>query len=81
MWEYVVSKAVGSFKTQEGLNRVSALYVERKGQFLSAESIIVEKMKKVIEEAKWTSEALPIMDAWLDKKQQADKSKNHKAGK
>ncbi|KAK7792308.1 hypothetical protein R5R35_007753 [Gryllus longicercus] len=66
MWEYFVSRALSNFKTQEGLDLVSELYVSRMGQFGPAEPIVEEALKTIKEEAEWSNENLPDMEHWLD---------------
>nr|CAD7424699.1 unnamed protein product [Timema monikensis] len=68
MWEYLISCATSVFKTQEGYDMVSELYVARQGEFGTAESIMENSLKTIKEEARWSEENLPEMEAWLDNK-------------
>ncbi|KAJ8870566.1 hypothetical protein PR048_029589 [Dryococelus australis] len=66
MWEYLISTSTGSFNTQEGLDLVSELYVAKQGEFGSADAIIERSIKTIKEEARWSDENLPTMEAWLE---------------
>nr|CAD7586017.1 unnamed protein product [Timema genevievae] len=68
MWEYLISCATSVFKTQEGYDMVSELYVARQGEFGTAESIMENSLKTIKEEARWSEENMPEMEAWLDNK-------------
>lgn len=45
---------------------VSELYVEKQGDFGTAEFIVERALKNIKEETKWSDENLPIIEAWLD---------------
>lgn len=45
---------------------VSQLYVQRQGEFGSAEHIIEKSLKNIKEETKWSDENLPVIEKWLD---------------
>lgn len=45
---------------------VSALYVQRQGEFGSAEHIIEKSLRNIKEETKWSDENLPVIEKWLD---------------
>jgi len=45
---------------------VSQLYVQRHGEFGSAEHIIEKSLKNIKEETKWSNENLPVIEKWLD---------------
>lgn len=66
LWDNLIGAATGSFSTQEGFDKVSALYVQRQGEFGSAEHIIEKSLKNIKEEAKWCNENLPVIEKWLD---------------
>lgn len=54
------------FTTQEGYDMVKQLYVQRQGEFGSAEHIIEKSLKNIKEETKWSDENLPVIEKWLD---------------
>jgi aminopeptidase N len=62
----MISTATGVFTTQEGYDLVSQLYVQRQGEFGSAEHIIEKSLKNIKEETKWSNENLPIIETWLN---------------
>lgn len=62
----MISTATGVFTTQEGYDMVSQLYVQRQGEFGSAEHIIEKSLKNIKEETKWSDENLPVIEKWLD---------------
>ncbi|XP_067015197.2 aminopeptidase N [Anabrus simplex] len=66
LWEYLIDRAITNFKTQEGLDLVSELYVSRMGQFGTAEPIVEEALRTIKEEAEWSNENLPVIEQWLD---------------
>lgn len=66
LWDNLISSATGVFTTQEGYDMVSALYVQRQGEFGSAEHIIEKSLKNIKEETKWSDENLPVIEKWLD---------------
>lgn len=66
LWDNLVSSATGVFTTQEGYDMVSALYVQRQGEFGSADHIIEKSLKNIKEETKWSDENLPVIEKWLD---------------
>lgn len=45
---------------------VSKLYIQRQGEFGTAEHIIEKSLKNIKEETKWSDENLPIIEKWLD---------------
>lgn len=45
---------------------VKQLYVQRQGEFGSAEHIIEKSLKNIKEETKWSDENLPVIEKWLD---------------
>ncbi|XP_055524204.1 aminopeptidase N [Wyeomyia smithii] len=67
MWDNLVNSATGSFTTQEGYDMVSQLYVQRQGEFGTAEHIIEKSLKNIKEETKWSDENLPVIEKWLDR--------------
>lgn len=66
LWNSIISSATSVFKTQEGLDMVSALYVERQTEFGNADFVIEKALKNIKEETKWSNENLPIIEKWLD---------------
>ena len=66
LWDSLISTATGVFTTQEGLDMVKQLYVQRQGEFGSAEHIIEKSLKNIKEETKWSDENLPVIEKWLD---------------
>lgn len=61
-----MTSATTVFKTQEGLDMVSELYVERQGDFGTAEFVIEKALKNIKEETKWSDDNLPVIEKWLD---------------
>lgn len=66
LWDNLISSATGVFTTQEGYDMVSKLYIQRQGEFGTAEHIIEKSLKNIKEETKWSDENLPIIEKWLD---------------
>lgn len=66
LWDNLISSATGVFTTQEGYDMVSELYVQRQGEFGSAEHIIEKSLRNIKEETKWSAENLPVIEKWLD---------------
>lgn len=66
LWDNLIGSATGVFTTQEGYDMVSELYVQRQGEFGSAEHIIEKSLRHIKEETKWSDENLPIIEKWLD---------------
>ncbi|XP_022900497.2 aminopeptidase N [Onthophagus taurus] len=66
LWNSLVTSATTVFKTQEGLDMVSGLYVERQGEFGTAEFVVERALKNIKEETKWSDENLPVIEKWLD---------------
>lgn len=66
MWDSLITSATTVFTTQEGLDMVSELYVERQGEFGTAEHIIEKALKNIKEETKWSDDNLPVIERWLD---------------
>lgn len=62
----MVTSATTVFKTQEGLDMVSELYVERQNEFGTADFVIEKALKTIKEETKWSNENLPVIEKWLD---------------
>ncbi|CAG9853687.1 unnamed protein product [Phyllotreta striolata] len=67
LWNTMVTSATMMFKTQEGLDMVSELYVERQSEFGTADFVIEKALKNIKEETKWSNENLPVIEAWLDR--------------
>lgn len=66
LWDQLIGSATGVFTTQEGYDMVSRLYEQRRGEFGSAEHIIVKSLRNIKEETKWSAENLPVIENWLD---------------
>lgn len=66
MWNNIITSATSVFKTQEGLDMVSELYVKRQGEFGTAEFVIEKSLKNIKEETKWSDDNLPVIEKWLD---------------
>lgn len=66
LWDNLINSATGLFTTQEGYDMVSQLYVQRQGEFGTAEHIIEKSLKNIKEETKWSDENLPVIEKWLD---------------
>lgn len=66
MWNSLISFATGAFKTQQGHDMVYDLFKKHKGEFGSAEVIIIQSLKKIKSEAKWSERNLPIIESWLN---------------
>ncbi|XP_058826210.1 aminopeptidase N [Topomyia yanbarensis] len=66
LWDNLINSATGLFTTQEGYDMVSQLYVQRQGEFGTAEYIIEKSLKNIKEETKWSDENLPVIEGWLD---------------
>ncbi|XP_055586329.1 aminopeptidase N isoform X2 [Uranotaenia lowii] len=66
LWDNLINSATGLFTTQEGYDLVSQLYVQRQGEFGTAEHIIEKSLKNIKEETKWSDENLPVIEKWLD---------------
>jgi aminopeptidase N len=62
----LIQTSTSVFTTHEGLEMVKQLYVQRQGEFGSAEHIIERSLKTIKEETKWSDENLPIIEKWLD---------------
>ncbi|XP_018326594.1 aminopeptidase N isoform X2 [Agrilus planipennis] len=67
LWNALINSATSVFKTQEGLDMVSKLYVEKQGDFGTADFVIEKSLKNIKEETKWSDENLPVIELWLDK--------------
>lgn len=65
LWDNLISSSTGSFTTQEGYDMVSTFYVQRQGEFGSAEHIIEKSLRNIKEETKWSNENLPVIEKWL----------------
>lgn len=46
---------------------VSELYVEKQGEFGTAEFVVERALKNIKEETKWSDDNLPVIEKWLDK--------------
>jgi hypothetical protein len=66
LWEYLVHSATEMFKTLDGYNMVSELYVAHQGEFGTAEQIVEQALCKISTEAQWSDVNLPAMEIWLD---------------
>lgn len=66
LWDNLIQASTGSFTTQEGLDLVSTFYIEKQGEFGSAEHIIEKSLRNIKEEAKWSNENLPVIERWLE---------------
>ncbi|XP_050303847.1 aminopeptidase N [Anthonomus grandis grandis] len=66
LWNSIITSATSVFKTQEGLDMVSELYLERQTEFGNADFVIEKALKNIKEETKWSSENLPVIERWLD---------------
>lgn len=66
LWNSLVTSATSVFKTQEGLDMVSELYVEKQGEFGTAEFAVERALKNIKEETKWSDDNLPVIEKWLD---------------
>lgn len=65
LWDGIVNFATSSFNTEEGLNMVTDLYENRKGEFDTADHIIQEALKIIKQETEWSKKNLPVIDTWL----------------
>lgn len=45
---------------------VSELYLEKQGEFGTADFVIEKALKNIKEETKWSNENLPVIERWLD---------------
>ncbi|KAL1513014.1 hypothetical protein ABEB36_002501 [Hypothenemus hampei] len=66
LWNSIITSATTAFKTQEGLDMVSELYLERQTEFGNADFVIEKALKHIKEETKWSNDNLPIIEKWLD---------------
>lgn len=66
LWDSLITSATTVFTTQDGLDMVSELYVERQGEFGTAEHIIEKALKNIKEETKWSDDNLPVIENWLN---------------
>ncbi|CAH1974580.1 unnamed protein product [Acanthoscelides obtectus] len=66
LWNSMVTAATNSFKTEEGLDRVRALYVEKQNEFGTADFVIEKALVNLKEEVRWSKENLPVIEKWLD---------------
>lgn len=78
LWDNLINSATGLFTTQEGYDMVSQLYVQRQGEFGTAEHIIEKSLKNIKEETKWSDENLPVIEKWLDTFLKQNKLSNEK---
>lgn len=58
---------------------VQSLYLEKQGQFGTAEFVIEKALKNIKEEAKWSNDNLPVIEAWLDNYLQKNKAENERS--
>lgn len=65
VWNNLISAATTEFKTQEGFDLVSDFYLAHQGEFGSAEHIVQKGLKDILEETKWSTENLPVIEQWL----------------
>ncbi|KAH8417298.1 hypothetical protein KR222_008393, partial [Zaprionus bogoriensis] len=66
LWDHLIGSATGFFLTQKGYDLVKDLYEKRSGEFESAQHIIEKSIRNIKEEAQWSEENLPVIEAWLD---------------
>ncbi|XP_063926090.1 aminopeptidase N [Zophobas morio] len=66
LWNSLITSATTVFKTQEGLDMVSELYVQRQSEFGTADFVIEKALKNIKEETKWSNDNLPVIEQWLD---------------
>jgi len=66
LWNSLITSATTVFKTQEGLDMVSELYLEKQGEFGTADFVIERALKNIKEETKWSNDNLPVIEKWLD---------------
>ncbi|XP_018561652.1 aminopeptidase N [Anoplophora glabripennis] len=66
LWNSLITSATTVFKTQEGLDMVSELYVERQSEFGTADFVIEKALRNIKEETKWSNDNLPVIEKWLD---------------
>nr|CAH7750129.1 unnamed protein product [Callosobruchus chinensis] len=66
LWNSMVTAATNSFKTEEGLDRVRELYVEKQNEFGTADFVIEKALVSLNEEVRWSKENLPVIEKWLD---------------
>ncbi|XP_043264680.1 aminopeptidase N [Colletes gigas] len=65
LWDGIINSATSSFNTQEGLDMVSELYTNRRGEFDTADRIIQEALKIIKQETEWSEKNLQVIDNWL----------------
>ncbi|XP_054081884.1 aminopeptidase N isoform X2 [Zeugodacus cucurbitae] len=66
LWDNLINSATGMFTSQEGYDKVRQLYTTFRGEFKSAEHIIQTSLRNIKEEVKWSNEAIPDIEKWLD---------------
>ncbi|KAF7279863.1 hypothetical protein GWI33_006670 [Rhynchophorus ferrugineus] len=66
LWNSIITSATTVFKTQEGLDMVSKLYLERRTEFGNADFVIEKALKNIREETRWSNDNLPVIEKWLD---------------
>ncbi|XP_050337748.1 aminopeptidase N [Bactrocera neohumeralis] len=66
LWDTIISSATGMFITQQGYDKVTQLYRTFRGLFNSADHIIQRSIRNIKEEVKWSNEAIPDLEKWLD---------------
>ncbi|XP_054002804.1 aminopeptidase N-like isoform X3 [Hylaeus anthracinus] len=67
LWDGIINSATSSFNTQEGLDMVNDLYMDRNEEFDTAKHIIQDALIIIKEETKWSEKNLPVIDDWLTK--------------
>ncbi|RZF34619.1 hypothetical protein LSTR_LSTR008644 [Laodelphax striatellus] len=66
LWEFFIQMAMGQFKCRDGLEKVTALYESKKGQFGGgAEKKAEEAVESVRMRVKWAEETIPAIEKWL----------------
>ncbi|XP_024941271.1 aminopeptidase N isoform X3 [Cephus cinctus] len=66
LWDGIVSSATSNFNTQEGYDLVSGLHCLSKQSGLdSANWIIEDALKNILEETKWNEKNLKVINSWL----------------
>nr|XP_018906377.1 PREDICTED: endoplasmic reticulum aminopeptidase 2 isoform X1 [Bemisia tabaci] len=66
MWNLYVQLALGQFKSEAGLSKVTRLVEERKGQFGAAETDATASIEKIKKEIKWGAMNLNAIKLWLN---------------
>ncbi|XP_017774148.1 PREDICTED: aminopeptidase N [Nicrophorus vespilloides] len=66
LWNSLITSATSVFKTQEGLDMVAQFYLEKQGEFGTADFVVEKALKNIKEESKWSTDNLPVIEKWLD---------------